>query len=401
MRIFKFVLCLGLLTFIYSSASINNAKAATTDSTTMEYNLDTVKLSEFSHNINELKSFINIPGNTIIFKGEVIDKLPLYRAILQPLHIPLFLEDDEFSKINPDAQLNSDTNSLINEEKNIIVPSKTTLIAVYNANGKITVLQNEEPIADMSKVKSFKKFVNTEDENQFVQEFKDDMNRKISKNNQDVVSTTSVGDILTSIRKTFSVNGSYTPPGGSNVSYIAGQAVTDYILYANSTGTHFFVKADSQIAPAGVADSNNSVWTAGYKSNIRTNSSSNYLISWSPNTTGLSLDSGTEYQIGANVSGTGIELSFNYTWQGKSSTTMQGLGDKTTGLTTNYYLRNGSLYSGYGLASSKFTVGHGALINATNKILSFSASHQFGNGDMYSNGLTWYSTTATNLSYAF
>lgn len=280
---------------------------------------------------------------------------------------------------------------------------KTNLIAIYNANGKVTVLQNEEPSRAANQLNSAEEMIGTNEMNPLISQFKSDMDAKFSSRDFKVSTqaTAQQGDILTSIRKSFSVNGSYTPPGGGSVSYVAGKAVTDYILYANSAGTHFYILADSQISPAGVADTNNAVWTAGYKSNIRTNSTTNKLISWSPNTSGLNLENATQYQIGASVSGTGIELSFNYTWQGQSSTVMQGIGDKTSGLTTNYYSRNGNSISGYGLSGSKFTVGHGALINATNKVLSFSASHQFGNGNLYSNNLTWYTTTATNLSYSF
>ncbi|WP_199925597.1 hypothetical protein [Paenibacillus bouchesdurhonensis] len=373
--------------------------AADSDQDTLVYNLDD-SFASVIDSVYTIESHLSTPGNMVIFEGGEINKLPLYKSIFQPMNIPLFLEDDEFKEINSDA-VSNEQDATINGEKNIIVPTKTTLIVLYNANGKITVLQNDESIDESaSKIKSFKSFVNTNGQQKLINDFKDDMNSLFSKNSISPASysiAATQGDILTSIRKTLSVNGSYTVVGGSTVSYVAGKAVTDYILYANSKGTHFYVLADSQIYPAGVADNNNATWTTGYKSNIRTNSSTNSLINWSPNTTGLSLDSNDQFQVGISASTTGIELSFSYTWNGTSNVKLESTGSKTSGLTTEYIYKN----NGNAIASSTFTTGHGALIQATNKVLSFSASHQFRNENVYSNGSTWYSTNTTNLSYSF
>ncbi|MFB5675151.1 hypothetical protein ACE3NQ_11570 [Paenibacillus terreus] len=396
--IFKSILCLSLLALI-TPMNLQTASAADNNQDTLVYNLDNSITSVFD-SVYTIESHLSTPGNTVVFEGSEIDKLPLYQNIFQPMNIPLFLEDDEFKEINPDAILNEQEET-INGEKNVIVPTKTTLIALYNANGKITVLQNDEPIDEsVNKIKSFKSYVNTNNQESFISDFKDDMDDLFSKGSvspANVSVAAEQGDILTSIRKTLSANGSYTVVGGSKVNYVAGKAVTDYILYANSKGTHFYVLADSQIYPAGVADNDNATWTTGYKSNIRTNSSTNSLINWSPNTTGLSLDSNDQFQVGISASATGIELSFNYTWNGTSSVKLESTGSKTSGLTTEYIYKN----NGNAIASDTFTKGHGALIQATNKVLSFSASHQFRNENVYSNGSTWYSTNTTNLSYSF
>lgn len=378
--------------------NLQTTSAADNSQDTLVYNLDNSIVSVVD-SVYTIESHLSTPGNIVIFEGADINKLPLYQNIFLPMNIPLFLEDEEFKEINPDVVLN-EQDTIIDNEKNIVVPTKTTLIALYNANGKITVLQNDEPIDESVNVKSFRSYVDTNDQQKLINDFKNDMNDLFFKeyfSPAKVSVSAAQGDILTSIRKTLSVNGSYTVIGGSTVNYVAGKAVTDYILYANSKGTHFYVLADSQIYPAGVADNNNATWTTGYKSNIRTNSSTNSLINWSPNTTGLSLDSNDQFQVGISASTAGIELSFNYTWNGTSNVKLESTGSKTSGLTTEYIYKN----NGNAIASDTFTTGHGALIQATNKVLSFSASHQFRNENVYTNGSVWYSTTTTNLSYSF
>lgn len=350
--------------------------------------------------LDEIESHINQTGNTIIFEGNNIDKLTLYNNIFKPLSIPLFLDNSEFSNVHPDAVLNEEE-ATIDGHKNVVVPTKTTLIALYNVNGKIVVLQNDEPIEEsVSKVETSRSYVVTDDRQLFVDDFKTDMDKlysdKLSSSSR-AITAAQQGDILDTIRKTFSVNGSYTTIGGASVNYVAGKAATDYILYSNTKGTHFYVLAHSQMYPAGVADTNNAVWTTGYKHNIRKNSTTNNLISWSPNTSALNLDSNQQYAVGASAGTSGIDLSFSYTWEGASAVTMQSTGDKLTGLATAYFYKS----NGNALSSKSVIIGHGALIQATNKVLSFSASHQFRNEDVYSSGTTWYSTSTTNLSYSF
>ncbi|WP_211745806.1 hypothetical protein [Paenibacillus sp. Marseille-Q4541] len=372
--------------------------ASNEEGDTISINLDEENLNSIS--LDTIKSHISKPGNTLILEANEIDKLEVYNNILEPLKIPLFLEDNEFVQANPDAEPSKEETSIDGWE-NVTVETKTTLIALYNAHGKITVLQNDQPInKEAEKAKTFRTYTTTDSIESFIEDFKNDMDKIIP--SQEVAPlAVQEGELLTSIRKSFSVDGSYVAIGGTTVKYIAGKAVTDYILYANGTGTHFYVLADSQVSPAGVADTNNSVYTSGYKSNIRTNSTTNSLISWTPNTSNLNLNTSSSYQVGVSVAGTGISLNFGYTWSGKSSTSLQGLGDKTSGLTTSFYSREGNVLTGYGLASSKFTTGHGALIKASNKVLSFSSSHQFRNSNLQSAGGTWYSTTATNLSYSY
>lgn len=379
--------------------NVQNASATSYDEVeTYSYSLDS---GINSISLNDIKSEINQPGNTVVFTGNDIDKLSLYKKVFEQLNLPLFLDNNEFKQLNPDAVIQNDEVT-IDGQKNIVVPTKTTLIALYNSHGKIAVLENDEPIDNEAKqLKKFNSFVQTNDLASFINDFKNDMDKLFSSATEYTTNSNFAaaqqGDLLTSVRKTFSVNGTYKPSvNGSVVTFIAGKAVTDYLFYANSAKTHYYVLADSQIYPAGVADSNPNVWTSGYKSNIRTNSSSNYLINWSPNTTNLNLDNNTQYQVGISASKEGIELSFNYTWQGTSNTKMDAIGDKLTGLTTEYlYKSNNS-----SLASKSFTTGHGALINATNKILSFASSHQFRTQTLFTDGPTWYSTTATNLSYS-
>lgn len=366
---------------------------------TLEINYNDNSINEYSY--DEISSFIQTPGNSVIFEGNNINRLDLYNDYLKDLKVPIFFDDNEFSDVNQDFTGN-DGDELINEEdgsKSITVPTNTTLVAIYNANGKLTVLQNEEPA--VSKAVAASSQLSADDssdiQESYLDDFKSDMDQLFAPK---LTRASSVGDIIYSVRKQFSVNGSYTALG-STVNYVAGKAVTDYIFYANSTGDHFYVLADSQISPAGVADSNNAAFTVGYKSNIRTNSSTNSLISWSPNTSSLNLGSNSSYTVGANVSGTGIEISLSYTWEGNGSTTLESVGSKTSGLTTSYYSRVGSSLTGYGLASEEFSVGHGALIKASNHVLSFSSSHQFGNQTIYSGTTTWYNSSTTNLSYSF
>lgn len=400
MKLIKVILCFALL-LIFVPLSSAPANAATEENTlTFDLGTDEGTASLDSLSIDEFQSFIDQPGNTILITGNDIDKVSLYEKFLKALKLPLFLDDDEFVEANPDIDFdnNNETPTSIDGFENVLVSTKTTSIAIYNANGKIVVLQNDEPINE-----SFNKSdteINSLSANmgntlpELLNDFKSDMDAKYSG-----VAARSVtqGNILTSIRKTLTTNGSYTAIGGATVNYVAGTAVTDYILYANTAGTHFYVLADSQISPAGVASANDAVWTTGYKSNIRTNSSTNSLISWSPNTNSLQLDTNSTYTVGASASATGIALSFSYSWKGAPSTTMQSVGDKVTGLTTEYVYKT----NGKALATDKFTIGHGALIQATNRVLSFSASHQFRNEVVYTSGTTWYSTNATNLSYSF
>lgn len=400
MKLIRYVLCLSLLALLVSPNIQEVSASDNVVNDTKSYELGT-KSSESIKSIplEEIKSHIDQSGNTIIFEGNDIDKLSLYENIFKTLNIPLFLENGEFSKVHPDAKL-IENESIVEGEKNTVVQTKTTLIALYNIDGKIFVLQNDEPTNEnISKIKSYKSYVEMDDHKSFVDDFKADMDKLYSSSPTSKLATAAVqqGNILTSIRKTLSVNGKYTVIGGSKVDYIAGKAVTDYILYSNTTGSHFYVLADSQIYPAGVVSPSNVVWTTGYKSNIRKNSTTNNLISWSPNTNGLPLENNTEYNVGATVSNTGLDLSFSYTWQGAPAVTMQSVGDKQTGLATEYVYKT----NGKGLSGKSFTIGHGALIQATNKVLSFSASHQFRSEDFYASGVNWYSTNATNLSYSF
>lgn len=394
----KFILIPTLL-ILAISTNLPTAIASDENQDTLLYNLDQPTTS-VSDSLNTIESHLRIPGNSVIFEGNEINKLALYKDLFRPLNIPLFLEDNEYKTINPDAII-SDVEDNIDGLQNIVVPTKTTLIALYNANGKITVLQNDEPIEEsVSKIQSFNSYVFTDNKELFIDEFKQDMDQLYSEASSvhgKISLAAGQGDILETVRKTLSVNGSYTAIGGTKVSYVAGKAVTDYVLYANSKGTHFYVLADSQVHPAGVASSNNSVWTTGYKSNIRTNSSTNSLINWSPDTTGYNLNSNDTYQFGITAGTSGIDVNFSYTWTGSSSSKMDSVGSKTTGLTTQYIYKN----NGSAIASNAFTTKHGALIQATNKVLSFSSSHQFRNENMFNSGNVWYSTSTTNLSYTF
>ncbi len=181
--------------------------------------------------LGEIREFINQPGNTIIFKGSEIDKLSLYRHLFEPLNIPLFLENEGFSEVHPDAQLSQDSSSA-EGEPSIVIPTKTTLIAVYNANGKITVLQNDEPISQTQAAKA-KTSATTNTESSSIEAFRTDMDETFNNNKISVfaASTETQGDLMTTIRKQFSVNGTYTPPGSSSKTYVAGKATTDYLIY--------------------------------------------------------------------------------------------------------------------------------------------------------------------------
>ncbi len=394
-KIFVVLLLFAVNSLVCSQESKVSAASINTSSQSLSFNLDQESVSD---SVYAIQNHLDVPGNMVVFTANDINKLSLYENILKPLHIPLFLEDNEFKQISPDAIL-SQKEEKINGEKNIVVPTKTTLVALYNANGKITVLQNDEPINSSASVQRFLNHPENTEQS-IIDDFRDDMNKLVSTKKSESMSISAAndqGDILTSIRKTFTVNGTYTGIGGTKNNYVAGKAVTDYIIYSNTTGSHFYVLADSQISPAGVASTNNAVWTTGYKSNIRTNSTTNSLISWSPDSSALKLNSDTKFTVGVSASATGLQLSFTYSWSGAASANLQSTGSKTSGLTTEYFYKD----DGKGLATSMFKTGHGALIKATNKVLSFSASHQFRNDNVYSNSNTWYSTNSTNLSYSF
>ncbi|WP_438435243.1 hypothetical protein [Gorillibacterium sp. sgz500922] len=348
----------------------------------------------------DLQTFLAQDGATLVFTGADIDKVSLYNTYLKKLKVPLFYDKHEMDQLK--GELTKEVSPDLSESKNS-GESVTTAVALYNYKGMLFVMENNEGIGPdgSSLAKSSESLLN-----QQIESFKADM-QKTYAGQADKASLNSVQPlaggaptILTTIRVNYDVNGTYKNGVGTSVSYKAGKATTDYIVYreddADANYDYLIISASSQIWPAGVADGNNLVLTNALKSNLRKSASSDSLLSWSPDTTGLNLNSGTQYSFSI---GYPWAVNFGFTWAGSSSTKMNSTGDKNTGLATCFIYRTSNSSA---IATKAFTLNNSIEIKSSGKQLVAYASIQFGNSDFYHpDNRDWFSSSSQYLFWNY
>ncbi|MCL9662987.1 hypothetical protein L2089_20045 [Paenibacillus hunanensis] len=101
-KIFVVLLLFAVNSLVCSQESKVSAASINTSSQSLSFNLDQESVSD---SVYAIQNHLDVPGNMVVFTANDINKLSLYENILKPLHIPLFLEDNEFKQISPDAIL--------------------------------------------------------------------------------------------------------------------------------------------------------------------------------------------------------------------------------------------------------------------------------------------------------
>lgn len=215
-----------------------------------------------------------------------------------------------------------------------------------------------------------------------------------------MVTASASAGFMTSIRKTQTFYGDFYFAGYTHYSQKAGKHITDYLIYNNGDTDadydYLTVKAVAEIHTFPYLNPSGPPYvTEAYESKFDNYYSSDILLDYEPNTSGLNLSNSSSYNF---TVGYPLTVSLGYNWSGKSSTTMKGIGNKTNQLYYNYFYNGGTS----GLSTSYFTVEYSAMYKSKGTLLTLYYQNLFGvNLRGSASSYDWYGNTWYTLYYNY
>lgn len=347
-------------------------------------------------------------GFSVAIHGEALDVVELY-PLLKDLKVPVGLTAEENQRLEEryghqlgaEDQRKAVTAEPPSEADGEPTGRVTALILLHPSQGRVFADFHELTMrgGDTSRLKGeLRAYLTRDNMARQLDGFAADLSQKVLPEAAEFASLQS-GQLMTSIRKSETHYGDFYFAGFWHYGKAAGRHITDYLIYnamdSDPSYDHLIVQASAQVFTfPSLNPSGPPVVTRAYQGSLDNYYGSDTLIAQEPETT-MTLNSGANYSF---IVGFPATVQFSYGWTGSSSTSMVGVGDKSTQLYYNQFTRHAT----GGLSLGHFTVKYSGMYKSAGTLLKLYYRHLFGVVlDGSPPGYTWYGTASYILQYDY